>query len=380
MGPANAITQQRGEDDRTKSQYEKGVKQLIDNGLKKVPKKYIFPAYDRPVARNIEDPNDAKQNLQLPIIDFADLLGPCRTHVLQSLANACEEYGFFQLVNHGISNDVINNMLDVSGRFFNLPFEERAKYITSDVRAVVRYGTSFNQTKDTVFCWRDFLKLLSHPLPDYLPHWPSSPADFRHAAGTYAEETKYLFLTIMEAMIESLGIIEANQEKETKENDNNIVQDLKDGSQMMIANFYPQCPEPNLTLGMPPHSDYGFLTILLQDEVEGLQIQFQEKWVTVQPIPNALVINVGDHLEIYSNGKYKSVLHRVVVNSMKSRRSVASLHGLPFNHTVRPSPKLIDELNPKLYADTDFNSFLSYISTTELKRKDFLDSRRLTSI
>ncbi|CAL0299345.1 unnamed protein product [Lupinus luteus] len=379
MSHANAITQQRGEDDTPKSQYEKGVKLLIDNGLKKVPKKYIFPESDRSAARNTEDPNVAKQNLQLPIIDFADLLGPCRTQVLQSLANACEEYGFFQLVNHGISNDVIKNMLDVSGRFFNLPFEERAKYITSDVRAAVRYGTSFNQTKDTVFCWRDFLKLLCNPLPDYLPHWPSSPLDFRQAAATYAEETKYLFLTLMEAIIESLGIIEADQEKETVENDNDILKDLKDGSQMMISNFYPECPEPDLTLGMPPHSDYGFLTLLLQDEVEGLQIQFQEKWVTVQPIPNAFVINIGDHLEIYSNGKYKSVLHRVLVNSVKSRRSVASLHGLPFSHTVRPSSKLIDEVNPKRYADTDFNSFLSYISTTELKRKDFLDSRRLTS-
>ncbi|CAL0316938.1 unnamed protein product [Lupinus luteus] len=183
----------------------------------------------------------------------------------------------------------------------------------------------------------------------------------------------------MEAIIESLGIIEGNQEKETEGKDENLVKELKDGSQMMVANLYPPCPEPDLTLGMPPHSDYGFLTLLLQDEVEGLQIQFQQKWVTVQPISMAFVINVGDHLEIYSNGKYKSVLHRVVVNAVKSRTSVASLHSLPFNHTVRPSPKLIDEANPKLYADTDFNSFIAYISSKEPKRKDFLDSRKLTS-
>lgn len=84
-----------------------------------------------------------------------------------------------QLVNHGIPSDVISSMIDVSTRFFELPFEERAKYMSSDMHAPVRYGTSFNQKKDKVFCWRDFLKLMCHPLPDVLPHWPSSPVDMR---------------------------------------------------------------------------------------------------------------------------------------------------------------------------------------------------------
>lgn len=116
---------------------------------------------------------------------------------------------------------------------------------------------------------------------------------------TYAKETKHLFLTIMEAILQSLGIMESNQEEKDKNNENNnIMKELDNGSQMLVSNFYPQCPEPNLTLGMHPHSDYGFLTLLLQDEVEGLQIQFKDKWVTVQPIPNAFVVNVGDHLEV----------------------------------------------------------------------------------
>ena len=110
---------------------------------------------------------------------------------------------------------------------------------------------------------------------------------------TNAEETKHLFLVVMEAILESLGIVEANQEE-----DDNILKEFENESQMMVASFYPPCPQPDLTLGMPPHSDYGFLTLLLQDEVEGLQIQHQDKWVTVQPIPNASVVNVGDHLEV----------------------------------------------------------------------------------
>ncbi|XP_020213548.1 protein DMR6-LIKE OXYGENASE 1 [Cajanus cajan] len=367
MSPAMALNEQKSKDDIAESQYQKGVKHLCEKGhLHEVPKKYILPASERPT-KSVEDPNVAKQNLQLPIIDYAELLGPNRPQVLKSLANACQQYGFFQLVNPCISDDVVRSMIDVSGRFFDLPLEERAKYMTTDMRAPVRCGTSFSQTKDTVLCWRDFLKILCHPLPDFLPHWPTSPVDFRKVVATYAEETKHLFLVVMEAILESLGIMETKQELE----------EFGNGSQMMVANFYPPCPQPDLTLGMPPHSDYGFLTLLLQDEVEGLQILYQDKWVTVQPIPNAFVINVGDHLEIYSNGKYKSVLHRVLVNEFKSRVSVASLHSLPFNCTVKPSPKLVDEANPKRYMDTDFGSFLAYVSSRESNKKDFLESRKL---
>lgn len=122
--------------------------------------------------------------------------------------------------------------------------------------------------------------------------------EIRKVVATYAEETKHLFLVVMEAILESLGIMESNQEEE-----DNILKQFESGSQMMVANFYPPCPQPDLTLGMPPHSDYGFLTLLLQDEVEGLQIQYQDKWVTVQPIPNAFVVNIGDHLEVLFNFK-----------------------------------------------------------------------------
>lgn len=86
-------------------------------------------------------------------------------------------------------------------------------------------------------------------------------------------------------------------------------------------------------------------------------------------------------MQIFSNGRYRSVVHRVLVNSRKSRISVASLHSLPFKSTVRPSPKLIDEANPTRYKDTDFASFLQYISNSshdEMNAKTFLQSRKLT--
>lgn len=200
-----------------------------------------------------------------------------------------------QLTNHGIPSEVINNMIETGKRFFELPFEERSKYMSADMYAPVRYGTSFNQRMDRVFCWRDFLKLSCQPQlsgdDDVHAFWPSSPAKFRESAIEYSEQAKGLYLALTEAILESLGISMADAPGEEDEG-------FEDGSQLIVVNCYPSCPEPELTLGMPPHSDYGFLTLLLQDEVEGLQIHHCGKWVTVEPIAGSFVVNVGDHLEV----------------------------------------------------------------------------------
>ncbi|XP_043705260.1 probable 2-oxoglutarate-dependent dioxygenase SLC1 [Telopea speciosissima] len=370
----------------SESQYQKGVKHLCENGITRVPNKYVLPVPDRPNLREQQNATTTTaygNHIKLPIIDFAQLQGPERSQVLKTLSKACEEYGFFQVTNHGIPTDVIRNMIDVSKRFFELPYEERAKYMTPDLSSPVRYGTSFNQTKDGVFCWRDFLKLVCNPLPDILPLWPSFPLDLRQSAVTYSEETKSLFAMLMKAILESLGLVGRDKEEDGDDDEDEINKEIlkqfQDGSQLMVINCFPPCPEPELTLGMPPHSDYGSLTLVLQDEVEGLQIQYQGQWFTVQPLPNSFVVNVGDHLEIFSNGRYKSVLHRVLVNSTRSRLSVASLHSLPFETVVRPAPKLINESNPRRYKDTDFAAFLKYLSSCEPKKKNFLESRKLTT-
>ncbi|WOK92784.1 protein DMR6-LIKE OXYGENASE 2 [Canna indica] len=347
----------------------KGVRHLCDSGIRKVPSKYILPLPDRP--DQLPSLPSRKPNLQLPVIDVGQLLSPAdHARVLRTVDKACREYGFFQVVNHSIDGEVIRRMIDVGKRFFELPFEERARYMATDMSSAVRYGTSFNQTKDRVFCWRDFLKLSCHPLDALLPQWPSSPMDFREEAASYSKNIKSLFMVVAAAVLEAVGAKTSS-----------VVEELENGSQLLVLNCYPACPEPDLTLGMPPHSDYGFLTFVLQDEVEGLQVLHRDEWITVEPIPNSFVVNVGDHLEILSNGRYKSVLHRVLVNSSKSRMSVASLLSLPFDSVVRPSPELVnDDVNPRLYKDTKFADFLDYLASFDPKHKSFLESRKLTSL
>lgn len=79
-----------------------------------------------------------------------------------------------------------------------------------------------------------------------------------------------------------------------------ITEMFEDGFQSMRMNYYPPCPQPDKVIGLTPHSDASGITILLQvNEVEGLQIKKDGKWVSIKPLPNAFVINIGDSLEVF---------------------------------------------------------------------------------
>ena len=75
---------------------------------------------------------------------------------------------------------------------------------------------------------------------------------------------------------------------------------VEQGLQVIAANYYPPCPQPESAMGMPPHSDHGLLTVLIHNGISGLQVQHQGKWVNVNGIPNSFLVNVGDHLEVHS--------------------------------------------------------------------------------
>uniref|UniRef100_A0A803MV82 Fe2OG dioxygenase domain-containing protein n=1 Tax=Chenopodium quinoa TaxID=63459 RepID=A0A803MV82_CHEQI len=128
----------------------------------------------------------------------------------------------------------------------------------------------------------------------------------------------------------------------------------------MRMNYYPPCPQPDKVIGLTPHSDsISLITILLEvNDVEGLQIKKDNKWVSIKPIPNAFVINVGDVLKIMSNGIYNSVLHCAVVNTSKERLSVATFHGPALYHEIGPNPDLVTSTTParfKRTRATDYN-------------------------
>lgn len=111
----------------------------------------------------------------------------------------------------------------------------------------------------------------------------------RYVAKEYLEEIWHLVLKIMSAISEGLRL-----------DSNYIAKSLGEGCQIVASNYYPPCPEPHRTLGLSPHSDHGGLTILMQNDVDGLQVRHEGKWVAVRHVPGTFVVNVGDYLEVSS--------------------------------------------------------------------------------
>ncbi|CAD6257319.1 unnamed protein product [Miscanthus lutarioriparius] len=340
----------------------KSVGHLSNRGFTKLPARYVLPDPDRP--------GDGLGTVKLPVVDLARLIDPAHhASELETLDAACRDSGFFHVVNHGVARELIDGLLDVARRFFELPLARRAQYMSPDVRAPVRYGTSFNQAKDAVLFWRDFLKLGCQPLHAVVASWPDEPADLREVVARYAMANHQLFMELMEAALEALGIPCRHSQS--------LLEELEAGYSQIMLNCYPPCPQPELTLGLPPHSDYCLFTLLLQDQVQGLQILHHGHWLTVDAVPGSIIVNVGDHLEIYSNGLYKSKLHRVRVNSTQTRISVASFHSVPAERVIGPAAELVDEGNPRRYKDTDYTTFLNFLASAEGKHKTFLQSRKL---
>lgn len=298
-----------------------------------LPERYERPESDRPRLSEVSNCDN------VPIIDLGS---SDRASVVRQIRDACESYGFFQVINHGVSEEVVEKMIEVGKEFFALPIEEKLKLYSDDPSKPVRLSTSFNVRKEEFHNWRDYLRLHCHPLPKYLPDWPSNPPSFREMVSRYCVEVRELGYRIEELISESLGL-----EKEY------IRKVMGEQGQHMAVNYYPRCPEPELTYGLPGHTDPNALTILLQDiNVAGLQVLKQGQWLAVNPHPNAFVINIGDQLQALSNGVYKSVWHRAVVNVEKPRLSVASFLCPSNEALISPAPSLSrhgSEASPPIY-------------------------------
>lgn len=339
------------------------IEKLLSNGINKsqVQDKYILPPNERPQMSEV-----CCYSENIPVVDLKDLDGPKRSRVVEEIRRACEEDGFFQIVNHGVPEAVMKSMMGIAKEFFEMPVEDRACLYSEDPNQRVRLSTSFNIGKEKVLNWRDYLLHPCHPLEEVIGSWPEKPAAYREIAGKYAIEVRALVLRLLASISEALGL--------SSDYLNRI---LGKHSQGMTVNYYPPCPNPDLTLGLTGHSDASAVTVLMQGDVNGLQVLKNGKWVSVEPIANAFVINLGDHLQVVSNGKFRSVEHRAVTNASTARISISTFYNPSQEVFIAPAASLVDEQHPALYRGYQLEEFMRVFWAQELKGKNALHNFKI---
>ncbi|CAN1257904.1 2-oxoglutarate-dependent dioxygenase 11 [Linum perenne] len=334
-----------------------------------VPIRYIRPELDL-------DQVSIDGSRHIPVIDMSKLAATAAAAAAEESAklhSACKEWGFFQVlvhfseykqvINHGVTEELMQRMkLDVQ-EFFNLPLQEKMSCAQMP-NNIEGYGQAFVLSEEQKLDWGDMLFIIAQPVSGRnMKFWPKIPSSFRSSLDQYSSDLEKLSSTLLNYMAKNLGV---EPEK--------LLSSFRDGVQGVRKNYYPPCKESNKVIGISPHSDGGRLTLLTQvnDDVQGLQIKRDGKWVPIVPIPSAFVVNVGDTIEIISNGEYKSIEHIAMVNPNKERLSIAAFHEPNIKAMIEPFSELINEKKQAKYQSLSRVEFLKLVGSSKLDGKRFL--------
>ncbi|KAH9321937.1 hypothetical protein KI387_016576 [Taxus chinensis] len=277
----------------------------------------------------------------------------------EEVEKACKDWGFFQLINHGIPHDLLRGVESAAAEFFALPVEEKRKVSRDALNPLGYFDTELTKN---VRDWKevfDYAPRETIQLPASLnPHdrltetftnrWPRQLPHFREACVAYAEAAREVSLKLLELIARSLGLP-----------DKRLNEYFSDDMSRVRLNCYPECPAPELALGVGRHKDSGGLTLLYQDQVGGLQVRRKDngQWLPVQPRPDAFVVNVGAIIQVWSNDRYESVEHRVVVNETRRRMSIPFFFNPSQDVMVKPLQELVSEENPPKYREYNWGKF-----------------------
>ncbi|OMO89439.1 hypothetical protein CCACVL1_07825 [Corchorus capsularis] len=265
-----------------------------------------------------------------PIIDYSKLTSndPHQSsQAVEFLGKICLEYGFFAVTNHTIPESLINGTMEALQGFFDLAEEKKRKYETNNSMDRIRWGRG-----DVQHVTREFFKIASHPHF----HCPTEPDVLRETLQEYNKRLREVGINLVRGISKSFGQEESYIEK---------AMSLESGYDFFTANDYPpRVSAPNI-IGQFPHNDPGLLILLVQN--------------------------------ILTNGKYKSTVHRVIVNNEVRRVTFPLFMGPSLEATVSPAPEFVDEDNPPAYRGMTYKEYLEANQHHVIEGKSCLQQIRL---
>lgn len=349
-----------------KSVIVPSVQELAKGPITNIPHRYVHHDQDPPIPI-ISNNNTLLSSI--PVIDIQTLtLGDSTHSELDKLHSASKQWGFFQVVNHGVSASLLEDLEREIEDFFKLPLKEKKK-LWQQPDNHEGFGQLFVASEVQKLDWSDMFYITTLPMKLRKTQlFEDLPPKLRGTLETYSREVKKLAMTILSQMAKALKM------------DDEEMRDLfNNGVQSMRLNYYPPCPEPDKAIGFTPHSDADALTILYQlNETEGLQIRKDGKWVSVKPLPNAFVVNIGDIMEIVSNGVYSSIEHRATVNSIKERLSIATFYSSNLDSELGPAHSLVGPHNAAVFRRVPTEKYFKDFFAQKLNGKSYLDFMKLS--
>lgn len=281
----------------------------------------------------------------VPVIDINELSHP---DTLAELDAACREWGFFQAINHGIPEGVIGKMLDETHAFFAQPIAIKRR---------------ISRTHDNP--WGFFDRELTRNAKDLKQvfdfgpgdgegiqaQWPQNMPEFRNAAHGYYRHSERLAYRLLAAISTNLGMSPGF-----------LSRGFGSGhTSFLRLNYYPVSSTPSSSkdgyLGVGQHTDAGALTLLLQDDQPGLEIFRNGAWHLVEPRSDALVINIGDIAQVWSNDRYFAALHRVIASAEKPRFSIPFFLSPAYRTNYSPVPTMVTDERPPRYKEINWGEF-----------------------
>ncbi|MCD7446162.1 hypothetical protein HAX54_045219 [Datura stramonium] len=266
---------------------------------------------------------------------------------LEKLQSACRDWGIFHLTNHGVCSSLMKKLDGAIENFYGLPVDEKMKFApqpgNSQGYGQVVVGGEVNS--------------------DYVERFYM----ITESLEAYMEELEKLAIALLGCLAETLKI-----DREV------MLKMYEKGMQSVRMNYYPPYPKPELVTGLTAHSDGSAITILHQvDGVDGLQVKQDGVWIPVQFLPNAFVVNIGDIVEIWSNGVYKSAEHKVTVNENKRRISIGVFFNQKVEAEIGPADSLINSENPALFTTVTSDKYLKEFFSRKLAVNTYLEHMRI---